>query len=142
MSQQSELPEAVKKLIGVESPPVVLEVEKGTIYKFVEAIDDPNPLWKEEAPPTFLSAVLGISEPGRSPIKVDIPHTGNLNGGYEWEYFQPVRAGDVITARSKVANAYTRSGRLGPTLFVIFEITYQNQREQLVAKVRNTLMWY
>ena len=142
MDQQFEVPESVKKLIGVESEPVVLEIEKGTIRKFIEAIDDDNPRWKEEAPPAFLSSVLGIAEPGRSPIQVDVPYARNLNGGYEWEYFKPVRAGDVIAARSKVVDAQMRPGRLGPMLFIGFLITYSNQSGEVVAKVRNTMVWY
>jgi len=53
--------------IGVEWEPVVYKIEKGMIQRFVQAIDDPNPLWQNEehasksryggivAPPTFIS---------------------------------------------------------------------------------------
>ena len=43
------LPEEVTKLIGQAGSVKVLEVEKGAIKKFADAIDDPNPLyWDEE----------------------------------------------------------------------------------------------
>ena len=55
-----------EQAIGTESEPVTVDVEKGAILKFAQAIGDENPLWNDEAaarrtryggliaPPTFL----------------------------------------------------------------------------------------
>ena len=71
MATQSLLPteEMRRKAIGIEGKPATLEVEKGAIRQFAEAVGDPNPLWNDDvtarksryggliAPPTFLRCV-------------------------------------------------------------------------------------
>ena len=137
--------------IGQESPPAVTEIEKGHIEAFAQAIEDPNALWNDEvearrsryggliAPPTFLRAVRTERLQQPSP---DIPLTRLLDGGSEWEYFEPVRAGDSITAVSRVVDVFDRTGRLGQMLFIIAQTTYTNQLNQLVATQKNTLIRY
>ena len=39
--------EQLQKMVGVEDKPVVVEVEKGHIKRFVEAVGDSNPLWQD-----------------------------------------------------------------------------------------------
>ena len=66
-----------------------------------------------------------------------------LHGGTELECYQPVRPGDVITVTIKVANMRKRQGsKLGKMVFVTFELTYKNQRQELVAKCRQMLIGY
>ena len=38
-----------QKAVGTVSGPAVLEVEKGAIKRFAEAVGDANPLWNDEA---------------------------------------------------------------------------------------------
>lgn len=127
---------------------VVLEVEKGHIRRFAEAIGDENPLFCDEraarqtwyggvtAPPTFLRAA-------GSAIPV-IPELDEfeqvLDAGSEWEYSEPVRVGDVITAELGVKNVLARNLSVGPSVFVVFEATYTNQLGQVVARQRLTLI--
>ena len=66
MKQESSKPKALKDAVGWESKPQVIEVEKGRIRRFAQAVQDANPLWQDEeyaknarygsiiAPPTFL----------------------------------------------------------------------------------------
>ena len=139
-----------QRAIGLKGTPVVFEVEKGHIRKFAEAIEDPNPLWNDEvvagksryggliAPPTFLRATeVPVPE-----FPFDVPYQRLLDGGSEWEYFQPVRPGDVITAVAEVADLSEREGKLGTMLFVTLSITYANQSGQVVAVQRSTLIRY
>ena len=43
------LPEEITAFIGKSEETVIMEVEKGAIKKFADAVDDPNPLyWDEE----------------------------------------------------------------------------------------------
>ena len=49
MTQQGSLiTEEMRKAIGVESAPVVVDIEKDTIRRVADAIDDQNPLWRDE----------------------------------------------------------------------------------------------
>ena len=139
-----------QKAIGIEGKPSVLEVEKGAIKRFAAAVGDPNPLWNDEAaarkgryggivaPPTFLRSV-GLERPQ---FPFEIPFNRLLDGGSEWEYFEPIRAGDRITALARIVDVSERSGRLGTMIFNVTEATYTNQFNEVVATQRNTLIWY
>ncbi len=140
-----------KRYIGQESPPEVMEVEKGHIRAFAQAIEDSNPLWNNEAearktrlggmvaPPTFLRAARTQRLEDLPP---DFPYKRLLDGGSEWEYFEPVRPGDRITAVNRVVDIYSRSGQLGPMIFVVTETTYTNQFGQVAATQKNTSIRY
>ena len=139
-----------RKAIGTEAQSLVLEAEKGHIKRFAEAIDDPNPLWCDEvmarksrhggivAPPTFLRA----ARVERPVLPFDLPFTRTLDGGSEWEYFEPIRAGDVITAKACISDIIERSGRLGPMIITTIDHTYTNQLDQVVATQRTTYIRY
>jgi hypothetical protein len=125
----------IKAKIGVAGPPVSATVEAGHLKRFCEAIGDPNPRWLEEAPPTFLVAL--------APTSYHLPEAeeygkGWLNGGNRFEYVEPVRVGDQITATGKVADVYEKSGGSGTLLFIIFETNYVNQHGRTVARLRGT----
>ena len=61
-----------QQAIGLEGSPVTVEVEKGAIIKFAQAIGDDNPLFNDEvearrsryggliAPPTFLRSMTSV----------------------------------------------------------------------------------
>jgi hypothetical protein len=125
----------IKARIGVSGPPVSATVEAGHLKRFAEAIGDPNPRWLDEAPPTFLVAL--------APTSYHLPEAeeygkGWLNGGNRFEYLEPVRVGDQITASGKVADVYEKSGGSGTLLFIIFETDYVNQHGRTVARLRGT----
>ena len=65
-----------------------------------------------------------------------------LDGGSAWEYFQPVRPGDRITAVARLESLTEREGRLGRMLFAVYVIEYTNQSGAPVATQRNTLIRY
>ena len=127
-----------------------MEVEKGAIVKFAEAIGDDNPLWTDEiiarkgkyggliAPPTFLRSIR-IDRPE---LPFDLPFTRLLDGGSDWEYFQPVRVGDQITAKSEITDLQERAGRMGLMIIMTNLITYINQFQEVVATQTNTSIRY
>ena len=127
----------IKTRIGVEGAPVTAMVEAGHVKRFAEAIGDPNPRWKTEAPPTFLVALASAS------IHLDDAEDfgkGWLNGGNSFEYLMPVKIGDEITARVQIADVYDKSGASGDMLFIVFETNFTNQRGEAVARTRGTLI--
>lgn len=144
--------ERLRGKIGVEWEPGVYEIEKGMLLRFVQAIDDPNPLWQNEeyarksryggivAPPTFI-LTIGF-EQIQQQILASIPSGTILHGDTTLECYQPVRPGDVITATTKITNIRQRQGEKGRTAFISFEITYINQRQELVAKCRQMVVSY
>ena len=75
------------------------------------------------APPTFLRAIR-VERPA---LPFAVPYGRNLDGGSEWEFFEPVRIGDYITAQIEIDDIFERPGRLGTMLFTIYLTTYKNQ---------------
>lgn len=142
--------EMQRRAIGIESPPVTMEVEKGAIIRFAQAIGDNNPVYTDEAaarksryggliaPPTFLRSIRGI----HLELPFGLPFNRVLDAGSEWEYFQPVRPGDRITAVGRISDIRERSGRLGLMIFITTAITYCNQFDEVVATQTNTLIRY
>ena len=150
MGTQSPVPiEEIRRMaIGLEGQPVTTDIEKGAIERFAAAIGDPNPLWNDEtkarkgryggivAPPTFLRSV----QVERPDLTFETPYNLLLDGGSEWEFFEPVRAGDRITAVARIVDVIERSGRKGPMLIMVAETSYTNQLGELVATRRSTLI--
>ena len=139
-----------QQAIGAESPPITVEVEKGAIIKFAQAIGDDNPVFNDEiaarntryggliAPPTFLRSVM-VERPEYT---FEMPYDRLLDGGSEWEYFEPVRAGDRITAVSRITDMSERTGRMGLMVITTYVITYRNQFDQVVATQASTSIRY
>ena len=152
MIQQSVITDEMRSVIGVESEPYSYEVDKNGIRKFAEAVGDPNPLWTDElyarktmyggiiASPTFITTVDRRQKEGYhhggKPYKR--PYEKGLHGSDEWEFFEPLRPGDVITARRRMVDFVERQGKSGPLLFTFSEADYYNQLGQLVAKHRTS----
>jgi len=141
VSEEPIISDELESLLNVEYGPEVYEIEKGLVRKFAEAIDDPNPLWREVAPPTFPAALVP-SELLHKMVTAKCPLTRFLNGANELDYYQEIKVGDVISVAARLSNMRKREGKEGRTLFMIVDITYQNQRGEVVARGRNTFIRY
>lgn len=139
-----------RELVGRTLPPRTAEVERGHVARFAEAIGDANPLWTDEAaarrtryggliaPPTFLRS-LRLE---RLDVALGLPPARVLDAGSEWEYHEPVRVGDRITAATEVVDVFQRQGSIGLMTFIVARITYTNQFGQAVATQTSTLIRY
>jgi hypothetical protein len=133
--QSVGLLERIQALVGTETSTVESLVEAGHVRRFVEAIEDPNPRWEQEAPPTFLVALAADV-----PQLPEVLEYGSawLNAGDSFEYERPVRIGDRISSRTRLAEAFEKEGSTGRMLFLAFETEHRNQHGELVAHVRGT----
>ena len=141
MAGESVISEELNSLINVEFGPEAYEIEKGMVRKFVEAIDDPNPRWQAETPPTFPAAIVPKALLNKL-FNADIPLKRLLNGTSELEYIKPIRVGDVVSVTAKLTRLRQVQGTEGPTLFMFTEMTYTNQRGEVVVKGKNTYIKY
>jgi len=161
------LPEEVAKLIGKAGETVVMEVEKGAIKRIADAIGDSNPLyWDEEyarnsrcggiiAPPGFtgwpakwrwnlyLFYMPQYSDLYREWVDAmdKAGYTGRLDGGWEFDFFQLVRAGDTLACTPKITDIVERQGKSGTLTLTTFEMTYINQNGDVVSKTRNNMIY-
>jgi acyl dehydratase len=81
----------------------------------------------------------GESTPqGLPPLK--LPLHRMLNGGVSAEFFRLARIGDVISSQARYAEIADRAGRSGDFVTVTIETQYRNQRDELLARTRSTII--
>lgn len=151
---ESVITQEMKDAIGVESDPAIYVIEKGAIIRFAQAIGDNNAIFNREddarktrykglvAPPTFLRSIAHVETP-EPKIKVSSPYPANVDGGSEWEYFEPIHAGDTITATTYLSDVHERQGgQFGNMLIMVRETKYVNQFGNVAALQRTTGISY
>jgi acyl dehydratase len=138
-----------RSLIGRESDPVLVEVEKGAIRRLADALGDVNPLYVDEgaarasgapgliAPPTF-PVVLSVNERFRHSL--DLGTRSLLVGDVTIEYGRPVVAGERLTVKSRVADVQERTGTSGSSDVLVIETDGRAADGQLVFRVRETFI--
>lgn len=151
------IPDEVKAMIGVTTEPMIMEVERGAIRRFADAIEDPNPLYRDVeharnsrygeiiCPLGFFGWPLrggGLEQMMGTlmPVMMKAGLFRILDGGIEYEYFLPVRAGDTLTSYGKIADIREREGKSGKMLFMTIEQTFWNQNGDKVAIARSTII--
>jgi hypothetical protein len=141
LSEEPVISEELESLLNVEFGPEVYEIEKGMVGKFAASIEDPNPLWRQVAPPTFPAALVPTELLHRM-TAAKCPLKRFLNGGNELEYYQPIKVGDTISVTARLSRLRRMEGKEGTTLFMIMEVTYTNQAGEVAVKGRNTYIRY
>jgi acyl dehydratase len=105
------------------------------------SVGDDNPLWSDSeyakrslwgrniAPPTFLYTIdSGIIAPG-------LPGIQWIFGGGRWEHWQPVHAGDTITAAARLIDVRIKSGKAAPRYAIqTGEVLFRNQAGVTVSR--------
>jgi len=151
------VPEELKEYIGKIDPPHVREVELGAIRRYADAVGNDNPLYYDIeyagesahgtiiAPPGFFGwAMASIpSSEGIIGLMTALINAGYyriLDGGMSYEFFLPVRAGDILIASPRVKDVKAKEGKSGTMIVCDFETTYLNQNGDLVAKASQTLI--
>ncbi len=151
------IPEEAKQFLGHVDPPRVLEVEKGAIRRYADAIKDENPLYRDEeyasktryggiiAPPGFFGWGIGAipGAQGMGAVMGALASAGFpriLDGGMAYEFFKPVRAGDVLVASPMVKEITEKESRSGTMIVFVTETTYLNQHGDIVAKAYHTVI--
>ncbi len=141
MTDEPVISEELQNMLNVDFGPEVYDIEKGMLKKFAEAIDDPNPAWRQAAPPTFAAALVPTELLHRL-FNAPTPLKRLLNGASELEYLRPIKAGDVISVTGRLTRLRQVEGKEGPTLFMFTEVAYTNQDGEVAVKGKNTYIKY
>ena len=138
-----------KGVIGKESPPFVVTVERGKIKEFARALGDDNPLYLDDgvgqasewgdiiAPPTFMTTFRDGADSGAFLRELGTDISRVLHGEQEFELYRPIRPGETFVCRSKVLDVYEKTGRSGPMAFVARETSVTDQTNEIVALIRH-----
>ena len=138
--------------VGKTFPPYEVRIERGKIAEFADAIGDENPIYRDPdyaaktsaggivAPPTMLRSFLFETRDSVDALKVR-DWSFIVHGEQEFEYFAPVRAGDVLTGQDKIVSIIEKeSRRAGKLQIAVIETTFHNQRGEKVQVDRRTLV--
>jgi acyl dehydratase len=134
-------PLAIGATLKVTGP---ITVSDQDVRRFCELLGETNPLFLEEeaarrgpygqlvAPPSFAVTFRDVGH-----FADELFRLGKLgfDAGKDIEFVRPIRPGDQITATSRVARIYEKTGRSGPMVFVVVRSTLTNQRGEIVAHV-------
>ncbi|MBW2544969.1 MAG: MaoC family dehydratase N-terminal domain-containing protein [Deltaproteobacteria bacterium] len=139
---------------GTEYAPMTWEVERGKIKELAKAIGDPNPVYLDRdaaiqagykdtpATPTFLTVPMmwcGQMPDIINDLKINFMMV--LHGEEEYEYYQLIYPGDVITGTPKITKMEEKTSKSGSKMDMIsVEVLYTNQRGEKVAKARSLLI--
>jgi 3-methylfumaryl-CoA hydratase len=120
-----------RRWIGREDAPVTVEVSRGDIIKYAVATEQLQEkyLRGDEAPPMFVFNLFGPLRrledmradglpraQGGGPA---LPLRRVMAGGTELRVQRPIRAGDTLTATSRLTDMYEKSGAQGPLIFTV-----------------------
>ena len=142
----------MRDAIGVKSKPVSYPVERWHVQRFAEAIGDDNPLYRDPefakkhvyrdvtVSPTFLRCMIPEALPIDARVESGLDRV--LDGGSEWEYFEPVYPGDTITVTAEHLDMNVKSGRMGDMFIGRVITTYSNDAGKTVATQTSTRILY
>ncbi len=155
MSDSSLVTEELKELLGISVGPTIFKVEEGAIQRYAAAIGDTNPLFNDIGyakktrfgrlicPPGFYGwPVKEGFDPLAIPqmlLRADAPPRG-LDGGIEYEFFEPIGAGDVLTFSGKIVDMVEKESKSGKMLVTTIETIFINQDGNAALKARSTII--
>ena len=127
-------------LVGKEYDEVTLEVDRARIVQFADAIGDPDERYRSDepiAPPTF-PTTLQIASGGQVVLdpELGLDYSRVVHGEQEYVTERPIKAGDSLTVRPRIADIYAR----GPNEFLVIELRMQDPSGQTVVTGRSTLI--
>jgi acyl dehydratase len=156
MAPDSAITDSMRASIGSrlfeDFPPE--EVSVWAIKRYLEAVTDDNPLWKDEdyaqktrwngiiAPPCFLEVLVPANHAFRKypdmshmglPFEPPFPRT--FMAYNEYQFFIPVRPGESIKSICKIGDVYERQSASGSgrMVFIRMDNEHRNQNGELVG---------
>lgn len=143
---------------------ITFPIEATHIMMFARAIGDQNPVYHDAqkaresevggivAPPTFAAAVAQFNPDGSRPrpgeqwfgsgktpsgIEGRAPSAGGLNAEQHFEYYRPVRPGEVLMAETRPGRIWERESKRAGKLSFSERITeFRDRNGELVLSVR------
>ena len=134
--------------VGRQSEPLRLEVERGHIRRFAEAIGDDNPIYVDDeaarraghpcvvAPPTFAIAL----RPNDPRMGIDIDWRKLLHGEQEFVFTRPLYAGDRLTIVGRIAAADVKETKSGIMDVMVLETVATDGDGTRVFTARSTVL--
>src|SRR6266545_2529924 len=131
-------------VIGCDLDEFPLPVDRTKVREFARALLDDDPVFEGDAAPaplTFSAASMHFRDDLMVFEQLGLDLRRVLHGETTWEYLAPVRVGDELVARRRVADITKRPGKRGGDMtLVTFEIEFVNQRGETVLRERDVII--
>ncbi len=119
-----------KSLIGREFDTTEFTITEEDILTYADICGEKDPRYSDpshpdfQAPPTLTSKFVSRKIPPAS-----FPRIGarGFDAGKSIEVLAPVRPGDRLTAHSRIADIYEKTGRSGLMVFIVHRMEFENQ---------------
>jgi acyl dehydratase len=160
----------LQALVGMETGPSVVHVERGPVAVFADAVLDDSPEYRDPGaaaaagfdaiavPPTFPIAMtfwgaFGDVQPeGPSSGGVGDARFGvdallgagglRLHGEQEFEYHRPIVVGDELEGTARVVDVYTKQTPARTMIFIVYSATWRDRRTgEPVLTTTRSLVW-
>ena len=138
-----------RSLLDVEHPIGSFEVTEEMILGFARSTGETSPVFTDPeragesvpggliAPPTFCN--MFMSAVTRPDIKLEFGNTGFF-AGQAMDCLGPVRPHDTLAGKTRLKEVYAKTGRSGMMVFAVWETSFTNQRNEEVARVRESFV--
>ncbi|MCU1640128.1 MAG: uncharacterized protein JWN03_403 [Nocardia sp.] len=138
-------------IIGTEFPPTILTIDAGRLRFFAKSIGEKNPVYTDTeaakaagytdlpVPPTFLFSIeLEAPDPFAFAAAAGIDMRFVLHGEQTFTYHSTAVAGDVLTARPRITDVYSKKG--GALEFLVKETAVTRADGSAVADLKSVIV--
>ena len=157
MTEEALIPAEARRMVGqLLTEPLTASITAREARRFALAAGDLNPLYLDDeaaraagypctlVPPVFLAWALSPARPpgdlrqdglyrtGGKPVSLNVKRV--MFGGEDWEFSEPVFAGDTITSETRLKSLEQKTGGSGAFVLQMTETTYTNQHGRVVAR--------
>ena len=124
--------------VGLEFDTAEFKVSEEDIVEYAKSCGEVDPRFTDpshadfQAPPTLAAKFVS-----RRILPAEFPRIGSrgFDAGKTVVSLAPIRPGDTLTARSRIADIYEKTGRSGPMVFIVHRMEFQNQNGEDVSVV-------
>ncbi len=140
-----------RKHIGRKWSSLPVDVEKGRLRMFANAIGEKDPMYRDEAvakkagyrslpaPPTFPITLETEAFDNREQLKeLDIDIRRVLHGEQSFTYHGTICAGDQVRFETEIVDIYEKKG--GALEFLVQDTRAFNQHDELLTELRRVLV--
>ena len=136
-----------RSLYGVEHKAGPFDVSKDMVTAFSKSIGQEGDIYNDEsaalgagykgivAPPTMCTLLVRHVKLPDINLKFG---KARFHAGQRVQARAPITAGDSLTASSHLKEVYSKTGRSGTMVFIVWETTFANQAGEVVANVEES----
>jgi hypothetical protein len=129
----------LRQRIGWQSDPTLHVVEAGSLRRWAEAIGDPDPRWREEAPPTYFASLRPDTWATAATEALSFGKQW-LNGGDRYTYGRSAQVGETVRAQTRLADVSSKAGRSGDLLILQFETRFEAGNGEILCTIESTVI--